>query len=148
MWPGNECGITDYRDPSASHHIRFEIVNGLDEHAWHAGDDIGEHRWKHTVCFLFHGRDQFGPDKARRNSRPVVDPIGSREHVAQISTWRDWAIPHDIESPMTGVHGPVGTGDGVADQFLALWKAEIQGCEAAFHECRRRLAFVQHPTPR
>ena len=123
MRPCDERGIADDCDPPVSHHIRLQIVDGLHEHARHTGDDIGEHRWKHTVRLLLHGRDQFGPDKTWGHTRSSMNPIDSREHVPQLGTWRNGPIPHDIKSAMTGVYGSVGAGDRDSRSTPRPWES-------------------------
>ncbi len=74
--------------------------------------------------------------------------IASREHVTKLRAWRDRAVPHDVEAPTPHIDGPVGTGDGIADQLFAHRKTEIERRKAAFDKVRRGLALLEHSAPR
>ena len=83
---------------------------------------------------LLHGLDEFGPDKAWGNARLVVHAVGSGEHVRSSAPGATGPVPHDIEAPLADVDGAIGAGHGIADQFLAFRKSEIERGEAAFDE--------------
>ncbi len=96
---------------------------------------------------VLHGGDEFRPDEAGRDAALVVDTVGSGEHVAQRRARRNRPIPHDIETAPADLHGAVRAGHGVADQFLAVRKAEVKRREAARDEVRGRMALLQHAAP-